>query len=189
MWLSMCHRTVQVFLILVGLSLTAVKNDQTVLADRLVRLQRPSESAEKQKPLAKLASFEGSWIAQGKGFSSTLTYEWALPGVLLRGRNELHNEAGGLVGQYEGLYAWDPARSRIVFLTAGRDGELHQGEAEWRHEQLWHKAVVSGGKITGYRSLLEAVGTELHYRASYGDSATDKKVLDSTPLVYRRLKP
>lgn len=136
-------------------------------------------------PLKKLAFLEGTWIAYGDGFSSKLTYEWALPGVLLRGRNELRN-AAELFGQYEGHYAWDPALKSIVFWTVGRDGELHRGEASMDDGRLWHKAIVLGGDITGYRSVIEAAGKELHYRARYELAAPDQAVLEGTPLVYRR---
>ncbi len=161
-----------------------MERDREIIA---VVSQGQEKKVEKTTPLTPLASFEGSWVAKGDGFSSKLTYEWALPGVLLRSRNELRNEAGQLFRQYEGHYAWDPALSKIVFLTLGSDGELHRGEAEWRDGQLWHAATVSGGKITGYRSVLGVVGKELYYRAKYERSATDKDVLGSTPLVYRRL--
>lgn len=151
-----------------------------------VSAQRNEREGEKKTSLPRLASLEGSWVAQGKGFSSRLTYEWALPGVLLRGRNEVRNEAGAVVAQYEGYYAWDPTLSKIIFFTVGRNGELHRGVADWRSGQLWHEATVSGGKIGGYRSVLEVVGSELHYRAKYEAAATDKDVLGSSVLVYRR---
>lgn len=154
-----------------------------------VTSQHTGRGVETRIQLMTLASFEGSWVAVGNGFSSRLTYEWALPGVLLRSRNELRNQAGERFGRYEGNYAWDPALSRIVFWTVGQDGELHRGEAEWREGQLWHQAAVSGGKIRGYRSVIRTVGNELHYRAKYEQSAADSDVLASTPLVYRRSEP
>jgi hypothetical protein len=140
-------------------------------------------------PLAVLNSLAGAWVAKGEGFFSKLTYEWALPGVLLRSRNELRNGKGELFRQYEGNYAWDAARSKIVFWVVGSDGELHQGEAEWRDGLLWHNATVSGGKITGYRSVLAVAGKELVYKARYESSATDAAVLNSSPLVYQPQKP
>jgi hypothetical protein len=145
-----------------------------------------SDRSEKGKShLSVLAALEGVWVARGDGFSSKLTYDWALPGVLLRGRNELRNDAGELVGQYEGHYMWDPGQSCIVFWTVSRDGELHQGKTTWRNEQLWHKATVSGGRIKAYRSVMAVVGRELHYRAKYTESPTDEEILGSPPLIYR----
>ena len=135
--------------------------------------------------LAALTSLEGAWVAQGEGFSSTLVYEWALPGALLRGRNELRNAAGETIGRYEGHYAWDPDASRIIFWTVGRGGELHRGTVTPREGQLWHDANVAGGSSSGYRSVITIVGKELHYRARYQRSATDNDVLASTPLIYK----
>jgi hypothetical protein len=134
-----------------------------------------------------LARLEGTWVAKGEGFSSTLQYEWALSGVLLRARNELKNDAGKIVGQYEGNYAWDPDKSKIVFWTVGRDGELHRGTAVWRDGKLWHEATVSGGRAKSYRSVLAVVDGELIYRAKYQASATDQEVQDSAPLTYRKV--
>lgn len=136
--------------------------------------------------LAVLAPLEGAWLAQGDGFSSTLVYEWALPGTLLRVRNELRNAAGDLVGEYEGSYAWDPAESRIVFWTVGRGGELHRGSVVARANQLWHEARIAGGRTDGYRSVIAITGGELHYRARYERAATDEDVLGSDPLIYKR---
>lgn len=138
--------------------------------------------------LTLLTALEGSWRAQGDGFSSTLTYDWALPGVLLRVRNELRNGAGDVIGRYEGHYAWDHAQGRIVFWTVGRDGELHQGTVAARDGHLWHEARVSGGRIDGYRSVVAPVREDLHYRAVYQRSATDEQVLGAAPLIYHRTK-
>jgi hypothetical protein len=140
-----------------------------------------------KRQLSVLARFEGTWVAQGDGFSSTLQYEWALPNVLLRGRNELRNDAGKVIGQYEGHYVWDPDQSKIVFWTVGRDGELHRGSAIWRAGQLWHEATVSGGRIKGYRSVLDVVEGELHFRAKFQASATDEEVRNNAPLIYRKV--
>jgi hypothetical protein len=138
--------------------------------------------------LSVLAPLVGDWSAAGTGFTSRLVYEWALPGTLLRARNEVRNAGGDLVGQYEGLYAWDAAAGRIVFFTAGRGGELHRGYAEWRDGRLWHDATVVGGQPPEYRSALQIVGSELHYRAKYAAGATDREVLESQPLVYTRTR-
>lgn len=143
-------------------------------------------ASEKSSHLSALAPLEGSWVARGTGFSSRLVYEWVLPGVLLRARNELRNNDEALIGQYEGNYLWDPTQSRIVFWTVGRNGELHRGTVAARDGQLWHDATVAGGQVTGYRSVIAPVGSELHYRAQYQASATDAAVLGSEPLVYRR---
>ena len=136
--------------------------------------------------LSELAPLEGAWAAQGEGFSSKLVYEWALPGALLRVRNELRNDAGELFGEYEGHYAWDPGESRIVFWTVGRGGELHRGTVMSRGNQLWHDARIAGGRTDGYRSVIAITSGELHYRARYERSATDEDVLGSDPLVYKR---
>jgi hypothetical protein len=154
------------------------------------RAQMPARSVE-QPPdyanaLAALAVLEGPWFANGDGYSSTLAYEWVLPGVLLRARNELRNDAGDVVGEYEGHYAWDPDQATIVFWTVGRDGDLHRGTAAWRDGQLWHEGRVSGGRVTGYRSVLDVEGEQLHYLAVYEPSASEDDVLGSVPLIYRR---
>jgi hypothetical protein len=151
--------------------------------------QSQDSKSAKSTPLAAFNAFEGAWVANGTGFSSRLIYEWALTGVLFRSRNELRNAKGELIKQYEGHYAWDAARSKIVFWVVGSDGELHQGEAAWRDGLLWHDATVSGGRITGYRSVLGVAGKELVYRARYEPAATDAAVLSSTPLVYQTEKP
>ena len=79
---------------------------------------------------------------------------------------------------------WDAARRSIVFWTVGQDGESHTGTAEWRNGQLWHEAAVSGGRITGYRSVVAVAGKELHYRAAYVPTATETAVLATKPLIY-----
>ena len=165
-------------LVLVGISL-----DQHDLHS-----QNSARAVSADRHLSVLAPLEGVWMAAGEGFSSRLVYEWVFPGVLLRARNELLNNAGAAIGQYEGHYMWDPAQSSIVFWTVGRSGELHRGTATWRNEQLWHDATVSGGHVTGYRSVVAMVGREMHYRAKYEPSATDAAVLGSEPLVYRRVQ-
>jgi hypothetical protein len=91
------------------------------------------------------------------------------------------------VGQYEGNYAWDPDQSKIVFWTAGRDGELHRGTAVWRDGKLWHEATVSGGRTKAYRSVLAVVDGELIFRAKYQALASDEEVQKSTPLIYRQV--
>jgi hypothetical protein len=133
-----------------------------------------------------LAPLEGKWVGRGDGFSSTLVYEWVLPDVLLRARNEVRSDAGDLLGQYEGHYFWDPTESRILFWTVGRNGELHRGTVESRDGQLWHEARVAGGRVSGYRSSVSLVGPELHYRARYEPSPSDAAVLATAPVVYRR---
>jgi hypothetical protein len=136
--------------------------------------------------LSVLAPLEGNWLGKGDGFSSKLMYAWVLPNVLLRARNEVRSGDGALIGEYEGHYLWDPAESRIVFWTVGRNGELHRGAVTWRDRQLWHDAKVSGGRVAGYRSIVSFVGSELHYRAQYDPAASDAAVLGGAPLVYRR---
>lgn len=136
--------------------------------------------------LSVLAPLEGRWVGKGDGFSSTLVYEWVLPSVLLRARNEVRSDAGALIAQYEGHYVRDPAESRIVFWTVGRNGELHRGTVVPREGPLWHEATVAGGRVNGYRSVVSLVGPELHYRAQYDSSASDAAVLARAPLIYRR---
>lgn len=147
----------------------------------LPQLGSPASSNEH---LARLAALEGVWIARGSGFSSRLEYEWGLPGVLLRARNELRNDAGDVVGRYEGAYMWDAGTSRLAFWTVGWNGELHRGTAVWQAESLWHDATVTGGQLAGYRSALAIVDGELHYRAVYSPAATDEEVLAAAALIY-----
>lgn len=150
--------------------------------------QDVGRSTTQTQDLSSLAALEGSWTAHGDGFSSQLVYEWALPAVLLCARNELRDDAGLVVGRYEGHYMWDPSESRIVFWTVGQDGELHRGMATWRDGMLWHEATVSGGRIAGYRSVLSLAERELRFRARYERSATDEDVLASPPLTYRPIE-
>lgn len=140
--------------------------------------------ADDPSPMAAIGLLEGTWVARGDGFSSELVYEWSLPSTLLRVRNELRDEAGAVVGQYVGHYAWDADRSSIVFWTVSRNGELHRGTATWRNGQLWHDATVSGGRISGYRSVVIPVEGKLRYQAQYDASATDSDILGSPPLIY-----
>jgi hypothetical protein len=163
-----------------GLCLAVAAGGVLLLASDVA--SKPGPSA----PLEVLQFLEGSWVATGDGFSSRLTYDWALPGVLLRARNELRNGAGDLSGRYEGHYVWDPADGRIAFWTVSREGELHRGTVVLRDGRLWHDATVSGGAIAGYRSVLARVDDDLHYRAVYRPAATDADVLGAAPLIYRR---
>jgi hypothetical protein len=54
--------------------------------------QPPSQAQDAKSPgngkmqMTVLARLEGTWVAKGEGFSSTLQYEWALPNVLLRAK-------------------------------------------------------------------------------------------------------
>jgi hypothetical protein len=148
--------------------------------------QSVDRSAIHTNRLSALAPLEGVWVAKGEGFSTRLAYEWALPGVLLRARNEVRNDAGAIVAQYEGHYMWDPAQSAIVFWTVAQTGELHRGTVTQRNDAVWHDATVSGGTISGYRSVMAVVGDEIHYRAKYEPSSSDEAVLASAPLIYRR---
>lgn len=150
------------------------------------KAQDAEDAGDVAGPLSEMARLTGAWVANGEGFSSTLRYEWALCNVLFRARNELRNEGGEIIGQYEGYYAWDPDQSQIVFWTVGRDGELHRGTARWRDGKLWHEATVSGGRIKGYRSALGLQDGELVYRANYSASASDEDVDETVPLVYRK---
>ena len=136
--------------------------------------------------LDKMAPLEGVWTAWGDGFSPTLTCGWTLPGTLFHVRNELYDGDGNLFRRYEGHYAWDAALGEIIFWTVSDGGELHQGEALWMEGALWQDAMVSGGRIEGFRSMLELVDNRLEYRAVYESSAEDKEVAQSPPLVYRR---
>jgi hypothetical protein len=157
----------------------------TVVPQHLLAQDR---SISERGHLSVLAPLEGNWLGRGDGFSSKLVYEWVLPGVLLRARNEVRNNDGALIGQYEGHYMWDPTATRIVFWTVGRNGELHRGAVASRDGQLWHEATVAGGRVTGYRSIVSIVGPELHYRAQYDPLAGDAAVLANPPLVYRRAR-
>lgn len=143
-----------------------------------------AQAAAVRDRMGVIACLEGAWIAEGEGFTSRLTYEWAIPGVLLRARNEVTNNEGRVLGRYEGNYAWSSAASKYVFWTVGADGAVHEGAAEWRDGALWHSAHVSGGRIDGFRSSITPEGDSLLYRAVYEPGATDDAVRAAQPLRY-----
>lgn len=132
------------------------------------------------------AGLIGTWLAEGTGFSSQLTYRWQLPGVMVSVSNELRGAEHQLLARYEGGYYRHPVTGEWRFLTAGGTGELHEGSAVWRDGTLWHEAVLHGGGIAGYSSAVVPTADTVRYHARYTPGPTDASLLELTPLVYVR---
>lgn len=126
-----------------------------------------------------------TWVAEGTGFSTTLSYRWIFPGVMVESVNEVRNAQGGIIARYHGAYVWDKGRSEIAFWTVAEGGEVHRGRAFWRDGALWHEAEVSGGQIASYASALIARDSILEYFADYSARAAADSLLKTKPLVYR----
>lgn len=146
-----------------------------------------SASTAAAGPLDEFSALTGStWIAQGTGFSTALSYRWLLSGRIIEATNEVRGADGNVSARYRGAYVWDPGRGEVVFWTAAESGELHRGRAWWRDGVLWHEAEVSGGAIEGYASAARPVDGRIEYYAAYDRRDAGPYLLDSTPLVYSR---
>jgi hypothetical protein len=128
----------------------------------------------------------GTWQAVGDGFTSRLTYTWALPGLMVRASNQLTAPDGRVLMQYEGAYFRNPATGAWRFHTIGGGGELHDGTATWRDGKLWHEAVVHGGAVQGYSSVVVPGSDTMRYHARYSPGAAEPGLLDLEPLTYLR---
>lgn len=138
-------------------------------------------------PLAQLSPLAGqSWVADGDGFTSTLTYRWLFAGRALEVTNELRNDEGRVVARYHGAYVWDPSVGEAAFWTVAERGELHTGRAWFREGVLWHEARVTGGEIEGYASAMRVRDGRLEYFADYGGTTAGSALLSTQPLVYER---
>lgn len=128
----------------------------------------------------------GTWMATGDGFTSQLVYRWRLPGRIVDVSNELRGADQQLFGRYEGSYFVDPRTGAWRFFTAGGTRELHEGTAVWRDGGLWHDAVLIGGSIEGYSSVVLPEADTMRYHARYVPGPPDDGLLELDPLVYVR---
>jgi hypothetical protein len=111
------------------------------------------ESAASENPLNQLAwMVGGKWQADGdrgpdgKPFHAEWSCKW--------GANHRTLEFtvwflvdGRLTPVYEGLYAWHPAKKKLIFLYTDNQGDLTEGEAVMdgdRLEQDFHNVGVDG---------------------------------------------
>jgi hypothetical protein len=137
-------------------------------------------------PLAAFAPLAGrTWLADGEGFSTVLSYQWRFPGRVLDASNVVRGAQGQTLARYHGMYAWDAGRNEIVFWTVAESGEVHRGRAWWRDDVLWHEAEVSGGRITSYASAIRPGASSMEYFADYAARTASDALLKTKPLVYR----
>ena len=80
----------------------------------------------------------------------------------------------------------DPRTGAWRFFTAGGTRELHEGTAVWRDGGLWHDAVLIGGSIEGYSSVVLPEADTMRYHARYVPGPPDDGLLELDPLVYVR---
>lgn len=162
----------------------------TALATAIVAsLAAPRAAAAQAGAQATSSPFDaliGTWQAAGNGFTSQLTYRWQLSGVMVQVSNELRGSEGQSLARYEGCYVRHPVSGEWRFLTAGGSGELHEGTAVWRDGKLWHDAVLHGGGIAGYSSVVVPGTDTMRYHANYAPGAPDDSLLELEPLVYLR---
>ena len=61
-----------------------------------------------------------------------------------------------------GLYAWHPAKRKLVFLYADSDGSLHEGAVTGEGARLVQDFTIAGadGKTIPWRSVLTRLGDE-----------------------------
>ena len=153
--------------------------------------QNPTSAEPNAQSLSpELAPFDaliGSWEASGTGFRTVLKYRPGITGRAVNVENMLYGGDEQVIMTYEGAYTWDPDDQTIVFTTVSSTGERHTGKVTGQ-DLLWHMANVAGGSIEGYLSVIEPKGSDtFEYRAVYRADAVESEVLESTPLIYRRL--
>jgi hypothetical protein len=117
-------------------------------------------------PLDQLAwMIGGKWTAdgenEGKPFHVEVQFHWAENHRGLKFVTWFLID-GKLTPEYEGLYAWHPAKKKFAFLYTDKDGELTEGDATWandRLEQEFQIVAVDGAAHT-FRSSVARTGPD-----------------------------
>ena len=137
--------------------------------------------------LAQLEPILGTWEASGDGFRTVLTYRAGVTGRVVHAENVVFGAGGSVLARYEGWYV-DGNGETLDFETLGAAGEVHRGHLRFSDGgRLWHDAVVTGGAIDAYRSVVQIVDENtLEYRAVYSADVSSEVVLAEKPLIYRR---
>lgn len=121
-----------------------------------------------QNPLNQLAWMTGGkWVADGdkgpdgKPFHVESTIDWGENGHVIKFTTRFREE-GKLVPVYTGIYAWHPAKKKIVFLYTDDHGSLTEGEAVMTGDRLEQDFQIVGadGNARPFRSTIVRRGPD-----------------------------
>jgi len=112
-------------------------------------------------PLDQLAWLVGGkWVAEGdkgpdgKPFHVESWIRWADNGRVIQFTTKFQHE-GKLVPVYSGIYAWHPAKKKLVFLYTDNTGELTEGDG-----------VMDGDRLEQQFSIVGADGVARPFRST-----------------------
>ncbi len=144
---------------------------RAVLAAAILAVAAPTKSqsqAPGDNPLNQLAwMIGGKWVADGdkgpdgKPFHVESTITWGDNGRVIK-FTTLFREDGRLVPVYSGIYAWHPAKKKLVFLYTDNQGSLTEGEAVMNGDRLEQEFRIVGadGVARPFRSTIVRCGTD-----------------------------
>jgi hypothetical protein len=103
----------------------------------------------------------GKWVADGdkgpdgKPFHVESQVRWGDNGRAIQFTTRFNHE-GKLVPIYSGIYAWHPAKKKLVFLYTDNTGELTEGEATMDGDRLEQEFSMVGldGVTRPFRSTI-----------------------------------
>jgi hypothetical protein len=109
----------------------------------------------------------GKWVAEGdkgpdgKPFHVESVMTWGDNGRIMQFTTRFREE-GKLVPVYSGMYAWNPARQRFVFLYTDNHGSLTEGEARMQGDRLEQEFEIVGadGAAHSFRSTIVRRGPD-----------------------------
>lgn len=119
-------------------------------------------------PLDQLAwMVGGKWVADGdkgpdgKPFHVESTIRWGDNGRVIQFTTRFKEE-GVLVPVYSGIYAWHPAKKKMVFLYTDNRGDLTEGDAMMDGDRLEQefRIVGSDGVARPFRSSIVRRGPD-----------------------------
>jgi hypothetical protein len=129
---------------------------------------KPQIQAPAENPLNQIAWLVGGkWIADGdKGpdgtpFHVELSCSWGDNRRVIQ-FTTMFRINGKLVPVYTGLYAWHPAKKKLVFLYTDNQGSLTEGEASMTGDRLEQEFQIVGADTTAhvFRSTIVRRGSD-----------------------------
>ncbi len=121
-----------------------------------------------ENPLNQLAWMTGGkWVADGdkgpdgKPFHVESTITWGENHRVIQFVTRFR-EDGKLVPVYTGMYAWHPAKKKIIFLYTDNHGSLTEGEAVMTGDRLEQEFQITGadGAARPFRSTIVRRGSD-----------------------------
>lgn len=146
--------------------------------------QAPAAAAT--SPLASISWMQGTWTTQAAPpGQAPVQIEQHISSVLGGQAMSFSTSFNG-VQQYQGLFAYDPARKVIAFWYPSADGELTSGTVSRQEDYLlWDFQVTSSdGTATPFQVHIKQVGSDDYDWTIYSASGSDWKQMFS--LHYHR---